>query len=277
MRSLVYLSLPEFNLFSDPKDQFEEEETESMGEPTMEEYMTKTREDYGSGIARPSRWIWDMILWLIDYGEALKKKFLGKYCLLARIAKNDGRKSINITRARLTDDSYDEVEGLSGLIDREKSTTNSKRVLMEKQRMGYQIEASMNVHSSAVLEDSLPPKEKDTWSFTIPCYINNICFEKALADLGSSDLINQRTSYSNVEVSFGKVIKQNMMKQQADKHRTDRKLKVGDWVVLKLQPHRQVSIRQDRQNKFSPRSFRPFQVVREIEQVAYELALPTHA
>ncbi|GKB66572.1 hypothetical protein Tco_0927984 [Tanacetum coccineum] len=69
---------------------------------------------------------------------------------------------------------------------REKSTTNSKRVLMEKQRMGYQIEASMNVHSSAVLEDSLPPKEKDTWSFTIPCYINNICFEKALADLGSS-------------------------------------------------------------------------------------------
>ncbi|GKC40839.1 hypothetical protein Tco_1053223 [Tanacetum coccineum] len=24
-----------------------------MGEPTMEDYMTKTREDYGSGIARP--------------------------------------------------------------------------------------------------------------------------------------------------------------------------------------------------------------------------------
>ncbi|GKF13827.1 hypothetical protein Tco_0055289 [Tanacetum coccineum] len=24
-----------------------------MGEPTMEEYMTKTREDYGSSIARP--------------------------------------------------------------------------------------------------------------------------------------------------------------------------------------------------------------------------------
>ncbi|GJX46289.1 hypothetical protein Tco_0271479, partial [Tanacetum coccineum] len=24
-----------------------------MGEPTMEEYMTKTQDDYGSGIARP--------------------------------------------------------------------------------------------------------------------------------------------------------------------------------------------------------------------------------
>ncbi|GJV72821.1 hypothetical protein Tco_1492816 [Tanacetum coccineum] len=40
----------------------------------------------------------------------------------------------------------------------------------------------MNVHDSAILEDSLPPKEKDPGSFTIPCYINNICFEKALAD-----------------------------------------------------------------------------------------------
>ncbi|GJR99336.1 hypothetical protein Tco_0315845 [Tanacetum coccineum] len=44
----------------------------------------------------------------------------------------------------------------------------------------------MNVHDSAILEDSLPPMEKDPWSFTIPCYINNICFEKALADLEAS-------------------------------------------------------------------------------------------
>nr|GFC68661.1 hypothetical protein [Tanacetum cinerariifolium] len=50
----------------------------------------------------------------------------------------------------------------------------------------YQIEASMNENNSVVLEDPLPPKEKDPWSFTLPCYINNICFEKALADLGAS-------------------------------------------------------------------------------------------
>ncbi|GJW50222.1 hypothetical protein Tco_0091573 [Tanacetum coccineum] len=35
------------------KNQFEEEVAEAMGEPSMEEYMTKTREYYGSGIARP--------------------------------------------------------------------------------------------------------------------------------------------------------------------------------------------------------------------------------
>ncbi|GJX93140.1 RNA-directed DNA polymerase, eukaryota, reverse transcriptase zinc-binding domain protein, partial [Tanacetum coccineum] len=56
---------------------------------------------------------------------------------------------------------------------REKSATTSKKLLREKPRMGYRIEASTNVHDSAILEDSLPPKEKDLWTFTIPCYINN--------------------------------------------------------------------------------------------------------
>ncbi|GKC86304.1 hypothetical protein Tco_1142021, partial [Tanacetum coccineum] len=34
-------------------ERFEEEVVEAIGEPTMEEYMTKTKDDYGSGIARP--------------------------------------------------------------------------------------------------------------------------------------------------------------------------------------------------------------------------------
>ncbi|GKC30275.1 hypothetical protein Tco_1037569 [Tanacetum coccineum] len=44
--SLDYSSSPEFDLFSDLENQSEEEVTETMAEPTMEEYMTKTREDY---------------------------------------------------------------------------------------------------------------------------------------------------------------------------------------------------------------------------------------
>nr|GEZ51156.1 hypothetical protein [Tanacetum cinerariifolium] len=34
--------------------------------------------------------------------------------------------------------------------------------------------------------DALPRKEKDPGSFTLPCYVNNVCFEKDLADLGAS-------------------------------------------------------------------------------------------
>ncbi|GKD72971.1 hypothetical protein Tco_1331253, partial [Tanacetum coccineum] len=47
-RSLDHVDSPESNLFFDYVDQFEEEETETIGEPTMEEYMNKTRDGYGS-------------------------------------------------------------------------------------------------------------------------------------------------------------------------------------------------------------------------------------
>ncbi|GJT64350.1 zf-BED domain-containing protein [Tanacetum coccineum] len=47
--SLDYSSSPEFDLFSDYGDHFEEEVAEAMGEPTMEEYMTITRINYESG------------------------------------------------------------------------------------------------------------------------------------------------------------------------------------------------------------------------------------
>ncbi|GKF47836.1 hypothetical protein Tco_0141087 [Tanacetum coccineum] len=50
--SVDHLNLSEFN--TSLEENFEEEETTgAMTEPTMEEYMTTTREDYGSGIARP--------------------------------------------------------------------------------------------------------------------------------------------------------------------------------------------------------------------------------
>ncbi|GKD77295.1 hypothetical protein Tco_1339916 [Tanacetum coccineum] len=49
--SLEELRSPDFNLFSD-QEHSKEEEAETMAE-TMEQYMNKTRMDYGSGVARP--------------------------------------------------------------------------------------------------------------------------------------------------------------------------------------------------------------------------------
>ncbi|GJZ87326.1 hypothetical protein Tco_0658936 [Tanacetum coccineum] len=43
---------PDFDLFSDQEEYSEEEVAETMAE-TMEQYMSKTRADYGSGVARP--------------------------------------------------------------------------------------------------------------------------------------------------------------------------------------------------------------------------------
>ncbi|GJY70520.1 hypothetical protein Tco_0474223 [Tanacetum coccineum] len=50
--SLDEWSSPEFDLFSDLEKHSKEKVAETMAE-TMEEYMCKTREDYGSGVARP--------------------------------------------------------------------------------------------------------------------------------------------------------------------------------------------------------------------------------
>ncbi|GJV70189.1 putative mitochondrial protein [Tanacetum coccineum] len=68
---------------------------------------------------------------------------------------------------------------------------------------------------------------------------------------------------------------QDRMRNQANKHRTDRQLEVNDWVYLKLQPHRQVSIRQGQQHKLSSKYYGPFKVAERIGEVAYRLELPS--
>lgn len=67
------------------------------------------------------------------------------------------------------------------------------------------------------------------------------------------------------------------MANVANKSRTDREYEVGDYVYLKLQPHRQVSIRQGRQHKFSAKYYGPFEIEARIGKVAYKLKLPREA
>ncbi|GJX26235.1 hypothetical protein Tco_0232531 [Tanacetum coccineum] len=51
--SLIESNSPEFNHIFDIKEQSEEGERETMTE-TMEQYMSKTRENYKSGVTRPT-------------------------------------------------------------------------------------------------------------------------------------------------------------------------------------------------------------------------------
>lgn len=78
-------------------------------------------------------------------------------------------------------------------------------------------------------------------------------------------------------------IKHNLQKTQvrmvnvANKHRTDREFQVGDWVYLKLRPHRQVTVRQGAQHKLAAKYYGPFMVESKIGKVAYRLKLPATA
>lgn len=68
---------------------------------------------------------------------------------------------------------------------------------------------------------------------------------------------------------------QDRMKSLADKHRTDRSFDVGMWVYVKLQPHRQVTIRLQKYTKLSAKYYGPFLIVERIGPVAYKLQLPS--
>lgn len=73
------------------------------------------------------------------------------------------------------------------------------------------------------------------------------------------------------------VIAQHRMKQLADTHRTERIFEVGDWVYLKLQPFKQVTVAFRRNAKLAPKYFGPYQIVQKIGPVAYKLELPANS
>jgi hypothetical protein len=77
-------------------------------------------------------------------------------------------------------------------------------------------------------------------------------------------------------VEHNLVAAQARMKQQADKHRSERKFEVGDWVFLRLQPFRQKSMRK-KLGKLSPKFYGPYKVIQRVGMVAYKLELPEGA
>ena len=61
------------------------------------------------------------------------------------------------------------------------------------------------------------------------------------------------------------------MKIVADRHRRDHEFKVGDWVLVKLRPHRQTSAAGNIYSKLAKRYYGPFQVTELMGKVAYKL------
>ena len=70
------------------------------------------------------------------------------------------------------------------------------------------------------------------------------------------------------------MLAQNRMKQQENKHRSERIFDVGDWVFLRLQPYKQISLKQvKKDNKLSPNYYGPYKVLQKIGTMAYTLEL----
>eukprot|EP00253_Pinus_taeda_P031067 PITA_31067 len=71
------------------------------------------------------------------------------------------------------------------------------------------------------------------------------------------------------------VLAHNRMKQQGDQHRSERSFDVGDWVFLRLQPYKQMSLKQAKKhNKLSPKYYGQYKLLQKIGTMAYKLELP---
>ncbi|GKB63766.1 hypothetical protein Tco_0919952 [Tanacetum coccineum] len=111
-------------------------------------------------------------------------------------AKDDKMQLIKLSRASVPFPSHlkeydnDEKEVLMKLkklqVNSAESATSLKRLLKEKTGFEEEIKETMNNHYSTIIKYDPPPKEKDTGSYTLPCKINDMCFDKALADIGAS-------------------------------------------------------------------------------------------
>ncbi|XP_075075542.1 uncharacterized protein LOC142162744 [Nicotiana tabacum] len=66
------------------------------------------------------------------------------------------------------------------------------------------------------------------------------------------------------------------MSTLANKHRADRNFNEGDWVYLKLQPYRQITLSNHLFSKISTKYYGPYQILQKIGPVAYKLSLPSH-
>ncbi|GJX57858.1 putative reverse transcriptase domain-containing protein [Tanacetum coccineum] len=73
----------------------------------------------------------------------------------------------------------------------------------------------MEAYGASNVYDTIPRKEKNPGSFTLPCYINDVCFDNALVDLGASVSVMPLLTYLNL--GLGKLVHTKLAVELADR------------------------------------------------------------
>ncbi|XP_050890456.1 uncharacterized protein LOC127095868 [Lathyrus oleraceus] len=61
-----------------------------------------------------------------------------------------------------------------------------KEILLNKRKLDDDSTISLTEECNEIIQNKMPPKLKDIWSFSIPCVIGKLVIDKALYDLGAS-------------------------------------------------------------------------------------------
>ncbi|GJV16165.1 hypothetical protein Tco_1361488 [Tanacetum coccineum] len=70
-------------------------------------------------------------------------------------------------------------------------------------------------YGASHINDTIPLKEKDSGSFTLPCFINNTCFDNALVDLGAS--VSVMPFLTNLNLGLGELAHTRLTVKLADR------------------------------------------------------------
>nr|GEY21715.1 hypothetical protein [Tanacetum cinerariifolium] len=200
----------------------------------MEKYMSKTREDYGSGVTRPStsqdthfelkgqfrkelcentfsgsehedaKEHIEKVLKIVDLFHILKEVILFYNRLdipTQKILDSKGAipsKSTADAKIAIQEMAEYSQKWHNGTSSKTKSTKNSdglaaiqaqlNNLSKEIKKVNEKVHDVQEAHEVKVLDaidHNLPQKEKDLGSFTLPCFINKVCFDKALVDISS--------------------------------------------------------------------------------------------
>ncbi|GJZ19059.1 hypothetical protein Tco_0555649 [Tanacetum coccineum] len=73
----------------------------------------------------------------------------------------------------------------------------------DEKKGSYGPQFSEAYSEASYIDNSIPRKEKDPGSFTLPCFINNVCFDNALIDLGVS--VNVMPLSTNLNLGLGEL------------------------------------------------------------------------
>ncbi|GJX15798.1 hypothetical protein Tco_0216630 [Tanacetum coccineum] len=69
---------------------------------------------------------------------------------------------------------------------------------LKTRRIMRSLERFVAYSKASHIDESIPQKEKDPWSFTLPCFINNVCFDNVLVNLGASVSVMPLLTYLNL-------------------------------------------------------------------------------
>nr|GEW33350.1 hypothetical protein [Tanacetum cinerariifolium] len=234
---------PDFDLFSDQEEYSKEEVAE-----TMEQYMSKTRADYGSGVARLK--IKDKENFKLK-GQFFKELRSNTFSNSDHEDANEHIEKVleivdllhipNITIDHevvlfyngldvLTRQILDSIGAIPSMTDADAKDctlmyeTKQMKILFPSHLYGYYCEEKKVSYGPQFLEayseashinNSIPRKEKDPWSFTLPCFINNVYFDKALGDLEASVSVMPLSTYLNL--GLGKLAHTKLTVELADR------------------------------------------------------------